>query len=210
MLHVGQLGLTHPKLCPVAHVVAVHVSQRVSMVLGVEFLKVHAGHKLLGCETPGHVLLLLLLWGLLLLLLLRLMHVVVLLLMLLMLLNVMLLRLALIVKHHVSRLHLVVAHLSVHRSDHVGPLTHGGIHVSLRPRSIVHHLSVGHRSEAGLGSVLLGACLQASVHAHPVAMQTCVSLTVVYWHHHVFCHRLSPRVLCTHRSMDPQQQGRLG
>lgn len=206
MLHVAQLGLTHAELCPVPHVAAVHVSQRVSMILRVEFLKVHAGHELLGSETPAHILLLLLL--LLLrrrLLLLRLVHVVVLLMLLLlmlllvllvlmlllMLLNVMLLLLALVVEHHV-RLHLVVTHLSIHRPHHVGPLAHGGLHVSLRPRSIVHHLSVGHGSQAGLGCVLLGARLQASVHAHPVAMQTPISLAVVHGHHHVLCHRISP------------------
>lgn len=142
------------------------------MVLSVEFLQLHAGHELLGRQASIHELLLLLLWVLLWVLgggrvlawvLLR-VHMVL------------LSRMVLSVVHHVSRGHLVVAHLSsvhlsIHGSAHGLSLPHGALHVGL-PTSIVHHLAVGHGPHALLVSMLLVTRLQAAVHAHPVTVET--------------------------------------
>lgn len=141
------------------------------MILSVEFLQLHAGHELLGRHASIHELLLLL-WVLLWMLgrgwvlawvLLR-VHMVL------------LSGMMLPIVHHVSRGHLMMAHLSsvhlsIHGCTHGLPLPHGTLHVGL-PTSIVHHLAIGHGPHALLVSMLLVTRLQAAVHAHPVTVET--------------------------------------
>lgn len=141
------------------------------MVLSVEFLQLHAGHELLGGQASIHKLLLLLWvllwvlggWRVLLLVLLGV--------------HMMLLSWVMLsIVHHVSRSHLMMAHLSsvhlsVHGCTHGLPLPHCTLHVGL-PTSVVHHLAVGHGPHALLVSMLLVTRLQTTVHAHPVTVET--------------------------------------
>lgn len=138
------------------------------MVLGVEFLEVHAGHKLLRGEIAVMVLLLrsslLVLRGLGV----QMMWV---------------LGWSLVVVHHIPGHHLVVGvvvgHGAVHAAwpDHAsGSLPHC-LHAVLGAAVVHGYLSVGEVAHAGLGAVLRGPA-----HAHPEAMG------VGHGHHHVVCH----------------------
>lgn len=160
---------------------------RVPLVLGIEFLKMHAGHKLLRWRESSstHVLL----WVLVRV------HVMMLCL------NVSLLLLLLLTWasiHHTGLLHLVgvsTSHLAidvtVHDAVHRIPLSHGCIHGALRPSPIVQELAVRKGPEAGLGSVR-----RSTVHSHAIPVQASASRAVGHGHHQVFGHGFTTSNRC--------------
>lgn len=166
----------------VSHVVPVDGPVWVHMVLGVEFLKMHASHELLRCRetSSAHVLL----WVL--------VHVMMLGLRMSLLLRLLLMLLLRIRRpiHHVGLLHLVgvsTAHLAidvtVHDAVHHIPLPHDRLHGALRAPAVVHELPVGKCPQAGLGSVWGRA-----VHSHAIPVQASAGGAVGHGHHHVFGH----------------------
>lgn len=178
-LHACQLSRTHSVL-DISHVMPIHGTMRVPVVLGIEFLKMHARHKLLRCckASSTHILL----WVLVLVV-----HMMVLGL------RVTLRLLIWTSIHHIGLLHLVgvsttylAVDLTIHDAIHHVPLPHGCLHGALGPPAVVHELPVRKSPQAGLMSVH-----RRTIHSHAIPMQASASRAVGHWHHHVFSHAFS-------------------